>query len=554
MQDKLNKSLAKAIFVSGIPISTILHHPLWVTFFKQIRPAYKLPHRETVSHTLLNAEYQEIKNENMELLEEAVNLNLQVDGWSNIRNESILNFVVTKPEPIFVDFVDSKSNRHTSEYLAGEIEKVLDKHDVFKFLVLIGDNAANIQKAFAILKEKYPHLIILGCFAHSLHLLCCDILKCDSVKNFMANVIEIAKKIRNVQVLSSLFNQINKEKGTSSTIKLPGATRWGSNLKCLESFLKNKATLQQLVVKEESQELISSRMKGMLLDDNIFWVKMQKLHDLLVPIIKWIEKLQTNTPVAHIVFGAIDEIEKSLIQLLPTSPVQKNEEKSIMDSFIKRKSNILQPIHLAAALLDPAHQGFNLSEADQINAMEAIYNISDNMKLDTAKIMSEVSNYKAKQGLWAKPFVWKCATNCSPVSWWLGMSGTTLLSKVAVKILQIPVTSAATERTFSTFSFIHNKKRNRLTTQKAGMMTYISYNWNLLNRPSKDNNGNNRVDPDYQLNAEQATTSRSSDVVELDSSSNGDSDRDSVDGEDEEISSDFLGFSSEDEEEDSEED
>ena len=48
-------------------------------------------------------------------------------------------------------------------------------------------------------------------------------------------------------------------------------------------------------------------------------------------------------------------------------------------------------------------------------------------------------------------------------------------------LLSALVTSAATERTFSVFSWIHNKKRNRLTPERAAKLTFLSYNWKLLN-------------------------------------------------------------------------
>jgi len=50
-------------------------------------------------------------------LNEATTLHLQLDGWSNIRNEGIINFIINKPEPRFVSFLDTTDNRHTSEYI-----------------------------------------------------------------------------------------------------------------------------------------------------------------------------------------------------------------------------------------------------------------------------------------------------------------------------------------------------------------------------------------------------------------------------------------------------
>ncbi|XP_050306033.1 uncharacterized protein LOC126743113 [Anthonomus grandis grandis] len=61
---------------------------------------------------------------------------------------------------------------------------------------------------------------------------------------------------------------------------------------------------------------------------------------------------------------------------------------------------------------------------------------------------------------------------------------------VAEAVLGMPATSAATERTFSSYGFIHSKTRNHLTTKRAGMLTYIHHNLKLFShksvKPSKD--------------------------------------------------------------------
>ncbi|KAH9645083.1 hypothetical protein HF086_005628 [Spodoptera exigua] len=58
-----------------------------------------------------------------------------------------------------------------------------------------------------------------------------------------------------------------------------------------------------------------------------------------------------------------------------------------------------------------------------------------------------------------------------------------LKTDVATNLLQAPRwlnPALATERTFSIHGNIHSLKRNRLTTERAAKLAYISYNWNLL--------------------------------------------------------------------------
>lgn len=60
-----------------------------------------------------------------------------------------------------------------------------------------------------------------------------------------------------------------------------------------------------------------------------------------------------------------------------------------------------------------------------------------------------------------------------------------VLAEAAIKILGAPVTSAFTERTFSTFGWIHSKNGNRLTSDKAAMVTYLAHNWKLIHATPK---------------------------------------------------------------------
>ena len=55
-----------------------------------------------------------------------------------------------------------------------------------------------------------------------------------------------------------------------------------------------------------------------------------------------------------------------------------------------------------------------------------------------------------------------------------------VLSDVAIRILLIPPTSAASERNWSTFGFIHSKLRNRLCEERVEKIVYIFWNLRIL--------------------------------------------------------------------------
>ena len=43
----------------------------------------------------------------------------------------------------------------------------------------------------------------------------------------------------------------------------------------------------------------------------------------------------------------------------------------------------------------------------------------------------------------------------------------------------MPASTAATERIFSKYGNVHTNKRNRLTTERAGRLTYVAHNLKL---------------------------------------------------------------------------
>lgn len=99
--------------------------------------------------------------------------------------------------------------------------------------------------------------------------------------------------------------------------------------------------------------------------------------------------------------------------------------------------------------------------------------------VDDSKVIGELSDYRSNKGLFSKPFVWKAAQQTSPQGWWTGICTSTQLSQVASRVLELPPTSAAVERSFSRHAWIHSAKRNRLTTERAAKLVFIAHNLKL---------------------------------------------------------------------------
>ncbi|KAL8535464.1 hypothetical protein ACS0TY_011189 [Phlomoides rotata] len=74
-----------------------------------------------------------------------------------------------------------------------------------------------------------------------------------------------------------------------------------------------------------------------------------------------------------------------------------------------------------------------------------------------------------------------------PISWWANHGASTpLLQSLAFKLLMQSASSSCCERNWSTYSFIQNIKRNKLTPSRADDLVFVHYNLRLLSRNEND--------------------------------------------------------------------
>ena len=108
--------------------------------------------------------------------------------------------------------------------------------------------------------------------------------------------------------------------------------------------------------------------------------------------------------------------------------------------------------------------------------------VSCHLGLDESKILGSLAKYTTKQGLWDGDAIWQLCQHISSVIWWKGLCGSEALSPVASIILQIPPTSAASERNWSLFgnTHTHTKARNRLTNTRVEKSVAIRSNLRLF--------------------------------------------------------------------------
>ncbi|XP_012281283.1 uncharacterized protein LOC105700205 isoform X2 [Orussus abietinus] len=210
-----------------------------------------------------------------------------------------------------------------------------------------------------------------------------------------------------------------------------------------------------------------------------FWCGLLSLHELLAPVVKWITILEGDRCIISSVPRAWKEIKTTYEELLDDSPLPLNEC-AHLKLLMKERSNLsMQPIHFAANILDLKFNGKHLTREQKVLGTElihdrAVYQYPEDTH-SVEQILTDLAYYKQSEGSFAKPFVQKTIKTLPAIMWWRSNCEPKLCS-IAIDILSMPATSAATARSFSRYGNVHTKKRNRLLSDRAGKLTFVSFN------------------------------------------------------------------------------
>ena len=102
---------------------------------------------------------------------------------------------------------------------------------------------------------------------------------------------------------------------------------------------------------------------------------------------------------------------------------------------------------------------------------------------DRIRVNNEYAIFSLKSGPFGDPDCIFSMYDTNPKNWWACFgSHTPLLQRLAFRVLEQPTSSSCCERNWSTYSFIHSYRRNKLTPKRAEDLVFIHNNLRLLSR------------------------------------------------------------------------
>lgn len=502
-RDAASQAFAKLFFRTGIPFR-VADSLAMKDFVKKLRPAYVdlLPSAEVIGGTFLNKEYDDLFERGKSFLAGALYYSLVSDGWSNLRNEHMVNFVIIVPghKPFFFKSVSTVGIRQTSQAIAKEIMDVINLLGEAKCVSVVTDNASNMRGAWDIIEDKYPHIFANGCGAHVMNLLIKDICEIERYQDTLSEVQFLVRFVKDHHHVLAKFNELRRQYNISKTLCLTVPTRWYTHFNSCETLNKAKYAMTQLleegVLDEISGRAQVERFRKIIGDMN-FWIRLKEIIKVLslpTSIIGKFESDKSDLFTVYDYFMRLSGHWATIDGLDPAHVDRLNDIVSARWAFIHTSSMGF------AYMLTPSCAKKPWAATDKLSTKKELKKYIDvffhGNEESILKCKDEVESFLTLMGDLSADLEEEFFAMTGRQYWsQYGKQEFPYLAQIACRMYAVPTSSAAAERVWSIYAFIHTKKRNRLSMEKVEKLAFIYINHSLLDdMDDKDYIGEGDVD------------------------------------------------------------
>ncbi len=345
---------------------------------------------------------------------------------------------------------------------------------------VVTNNALNCHRMGRMLEAEFPTISWTPCASHCLDLLMEDIGKMSWVEEVVSKSTSIVTFFTIKHKALAMFREHSKLE-----LRKPSSTRFAYLWLLLERLYDVKLALRQTVVSTmwtewEESSLDSSKEMQRLIFNEEFWERVRAIVIMITPLYRVLRMTDmegaTLGLLVHFMRAAMDEM-KACNLLAP------NEKRDVISKVEERWTWMHRPIHGLAALLHPAYKAPELFTDAELLADRDAFLPKALTEEEHGKFLEELIAYNDQRGgpAFASPTTWKREYLVKPLFWWDSFGyGHRSLQKVAMMLLAQDCSSGACERSWSSYSLIHTKIRNRLSTKQLERLVYCRSNMHML--------------------------------------------------------------------------
>ncbi|XP_068309771.1 uncharacterized protein [Pyrus communis] len=282
--------------------------------------------------------------------------------------------------------------------------------------------------------------------------------------------------------------------------------KFASTLVMLRRFKELKEGLQQMVISPnwalyKEDDLVKAMMVKQKILDEDFWEKIDYILFFTAPIYEVIRMADTDKPCLHLVYEWWDAmIEKVKAAIYRNERKALHEKNSFFDTVYRilweRWTKSSTTLHCLAHSLNPRYYSSEWLQEDpsrlaphrdveltieRKKCFERYFSneeIGRNINVEYASFSMCLNDFGAIDSM-------NNRFHLEPEMWWIVHGASTPnLQSIALKLLGQPCSSSCCERNWSTYSFIHSLRRNKITPQRVEDLVFVHNNLRLLSRNS----------------------------------------------------------------------
>ena len=345
---------------------------------------------------------------------------------------------------------------------------------------MVTDNASNCQAMGRMVEADYPNIVWTPCASHSIDLLMEDIGALPWVQEVVKDALSIVTFFTTKHKVLAIYREYSKLE-----LKKPSSTRFAYTWLLLDRLLEVKPFLRQCVVStmwdewDESGSQEARDMQRQCLNET-FWVRAKAIVVAITPYYRTLRMTDMEGATLGLLIHFMNEAKAEVAKCTLLEPFQLEDLLSIADD---RYAFMVRPIHGLAALLHPAYKKPALFTNKELLAardefLPKVLPLEHHMDF-----LRELICYNDQRGgaAFASPLTWKREYLVKPLFWWESFGyHQPNLQKVALRLLAQDCSSGACERNWSSFSLIHTKIRNKLSTRQLDRLVYCRSNMRML--------------------------------------------------------------------------
>ncbi|KAL3694547.1 hypothetical protein R1sor_008198 [Riccia sorocarpa] len=433
-REKADKLWSMVQAVMGLPFRTFKHPAFEEAYrFSSQFPGYKLPSEKRLCTTLLDANYETVREETKKKMFDRIvwdKITISCDGWTNRNGRPQMNMLHISRH--------GELAHRALFWIAEHIMQDIEERGPSNVLQFVADNASANILAGKLVRERYPHIIFGGCVAHGLDLLMEDIGKLPWVKEVVNDCKSFIKFIKNHHMTNAMFLDFFSN---GATLLKPAATRFATNIIMLERAWTSSSSLRRMVISDrwiswanDPQRPPKTRRdareaKETILDER-FW---DKVHD----IVMMMEKIFILF--AHRCNGWTNIIHTTAMLLNPAYLFDEERLEFSYHSFIMRDFQEYVTLFAKGVL--------KISGEELVQYLHDVDKELDGITCLDGSIWTHTHREKALSE--------RCRT--SPMHWWAQAGrGAPKLRVIAMNILGLTCAASACERAWSSYAYVHS--------------------------------------------------------------------------------------------------